>query len=187
MNSIQNLFRKHSTLKNILLTFFLFIINFSLFRVLTPRFKELSGGIDIPDITVVFSSTNIYELYTQFGPAARSYYNYIQLVDLFYPLVYCIFFALLITGISKRLSSSKVFNNIYLIPIITAIFDYGENLLFFIMNQVYPAKFGLIAPAGYLFSMGKWVFFTSMIVIALLLLIMMLFYKISGKKLDVIE
>jgi len=68
-----------------------------------------------------------------------------------------------------------------LIPFITALLDYGENISIFIMNRIYPADFDFIAGVAYVFSLGKWLFFSAMVLLALCSVIIFLIYKKTGR------
>ncbi len=177
MNRLNTILEKHSSPVKVLVAFGFFILFFLIFRILTPEFKILSGGYDIPDVSLVFSVLSPYELFAQYGEQGRNYYNYIQVVDLFYPTVYCIFFTLLLSGINSTFIRSKWPVWLNLLPLIASLFDYGENISLLIMNQLFPGEFGIIASIGYLLSFGKWIFFTAMVFVSLVYLVIFVCHK----------
>jgi len=131
-----------------LLLFFVILILFELLfmKVLTPRFLEFSGGVQLLDTTLFYSPEQAQTMVADYGSAGRSYYNYIQLADLFFPVVYALLLALSIT---KLISSNNLRQShwrwVALIPLIAGVCDWLENIGIFTMLRLYPRDFGIVA------------------------------------------
>ncbi len=114
--------------------------------ILGPRFLELSNGTELLDMTPLYTPDQAYKMIDQYGSAGRAFYNYIQLADLFFPIVY----SLLLTSILFRFFSaveivkSQIYSMIYL-PLLAGLCDWLENLGIFMMLRIYPQRLDWIA------------------------------------------
>jgi hypothetical protein len=182
MKELNAFHKKIASPLNILIFFVIFMTLFITFRIITPEFEKLTGGLQIPDIAIISNGNNLYSLFQSYGESGRSFYNYIQLVDAFYPLFYGLFFLSVIVFYFKRLlPEQSPLRYLIVVPYITVISDYSENLTIFIMNRTYPEKFGIIQDISFFVSSLKWIFFIISVVIILLSTIIFFTKKISGK------
>lgn len=182
MKEINSFHKKISSPLNILIFFVLFMTLFIVFRIITPEFEKLTGGLQIPDIAIISNSSNLYSLFQSYGESGRSYYNYIQLVDAFYPVFYGLFFLSVIVFYNERLfSKQSPFRYLTLLPYITVISDYSENLTIFIMNRTFPEKFGIIQDISFFVSSMKWIFFIASAIVILIWTIIYFTKKLSGR------
>jgi len=183
MNKIESFHEKISSGKNIAIFFVIFTLFFMLFRILNPEFERLSSGLKIPDVAIVFSGTDLYALFKSYGEGARSFYNYIQLVDAFYPLAYGLFFlSVIYFYVGKLFSKDSFFRYLIVVPYFAVFSDYVENITIFIMNRLFPHKFGIVANLSYFFSFLKWVFFISSVLLILIGTIFFFTKKIKQQK-----
>lgn len=142
-----NLLTKFAKGKYLLLLFAVLILFELLFmKVLTPRFLELTGGVQLLDTTLLYSAEQAQTMVADYGSAGRSYYNYIQLTDLFFPVVYALFLALSITKLilANNLQQSN-WRLLALIPLIAGVCDWLENIGIFAMLRIYPRDFSIVA------------------------------------------
>ncbi len=131
-----------------ILLFFVLVILFEIvFTVfLGPSFLEITNETDLLDMTMFYSAEQAYEMVGQYGPDGRDYYNYIQIVDFFFPVVYALFFALLITYLLQRRNWLEThWRRLALIPLVAGLCDWLENAGIFIMLRRYPVSFDIAA------------------------------------------
>jgi len=131
-----------------ILLFFVLVILFEIvFTVfLGPRFLEITNETDLLDMTTFYSAEQAYEIIGQYGTEGRDYYNYIQIVDFFFPAAYALFFALLITYLLQRRNWLETpWCRLALIPLVAGLCDWLENTGIFIMLRRYPASFDIVA------------------------------------------
>ncbi|MDA8402797.1 MAG: hypothetical protein M0Z56_01165 [Desulfobacteraceae bacterium] len=182
MSKFESFHNKISSSGFISIFFAVFVLFFAAFRIVTPEFEKLSGGLRIPDIAIVANANDIYSLFKSYGQEGRAFYNYIQAMDAVYPLSYGLFFISLIYFYIKKLfKKNSAAGYLIIVPYITACSDYGENICIFIINRSFPAKFGIAADMALLFSYMKWFFFMLSVSIILLGTITFFIKKASGK------
>jgi len=122
-------------------------------KVFIPRFESLTGGGMMLDMAAGFSYEQARAMIGGYGAEGVRYYNVLQIADTFYPLVYGFFLALGLGLVYTRLSSSGALaRRLYLVPVISALCDYGENTGIFIMLRAYPDDFA--AAAGITSALG---------------------------------
>jgi len=130
------------------LLLFIFVVLFELLfmRVLTPRFLEITNGMELLDMTTFYAPEQAFEMIENYGPEGRAYYNYIQMVDFFFPIVYSLFFTFLI---AKLMMLNNLFQPrwrfLAFVPLIAGICDWLENIGIFAMLRIYPRDFRIIA------------------------------------------
>ena len=141
-----------------ILLFFVLVILFEIvFTVfLGPRFLEITNEIGLLDMTTFYSAEQAYEMMGQYGPDGRDYYNYIQIIDFFFPVAYALFFALLITYLLQRRNWLETrWRWLTLIPLVAGFCDWLENTGIFIMLRRYPASFDIVAQMTNIFCVLK--------------------------------
>ncbi|MFZ5516173.1 MAG: hypothetical protein ACOY90_06015 [Candidatus Zhuqueibacterota bacterium] len=138
----------------ILLLLFLFAAFQLIFQIgLMPKFKAITGSSRLLDFELVKSGDDAHEIISGYGEQGKHLYNYIQLVDTFYPIAYSLLLATLICfllhGLAQRLKP------ICLLPLTGALFDYTENFGIFLMLRIHPEPIQPIASAAHWMSLGK--------------------------------
>jgi len=152
----------------IFLLLFLFIIFQLIFQMgLMPEFKKVSNDNRILDFELVKSRAVAYEMISGYGETGIKFYNYIQIVDIFYPIAYSLLLAALICYLLK--SAVSRFKYVCLFPLAGALFDYAENLGIFLMLRIYPKPFHSIAAAAHAMSILKFSFIILSILIVIVL------------------
>jgi hypothetical protein len=138
---------------------------------LGPRFLEMTNKTDLLDMTTFYSAEQAYEMVGQYGPDGRDYYNYIQIVDFFFPAAYALFFALLITYLLQwRNWLETPWRQLALIPLVAGLCDWLENAGIFIMLRRYPAPFDIVAQMTNIFCVLKFALIGSSMLVVLVLL-----------------
>lgn len=116
----------------------LYIINGELLGV--AKLKNMTGGTGILDLENGYSVERAYEILKGLGDEGREYYlKYIIPMDFVFPATYMLFFASAFLYILKHtLNADKRFNLVLLIPVITMLLDYTENILVINMLRHFP-------------------------------------------------
>jgi len=109
-------------------------IVFSIFMFFAIQIIKEDTGKSILDIQFRYNIEKVTEFYSAYGEEGITTYNKIQIVDMFYPLVYSI----LLSSILYLLFAHSKTVAIILLPIVAAYFDYIENFLLFISSRSFP-------------------------------------------------
>lgn len=85
------------------------------------KFMEYTGGTQLLDQTMNYSPEKAYEMMERYGEKGRYYYLYRILIpmDILIPLVYALFFSVLITQIYKRLPKSDYLGALQMVAILS--------------------------------------------------------------------
>jgi len=115
-------------------------------EILTPQFLKLTKGTGLLDMTTFYNPEQAFEMIENYGPGGRAFYNLIQIVDFFFPIVYTLFFMSLTAYLLKlnNLIQSR-WRFLVFIPLIAGLCDWLENIGIFMMLRMYPRDFGTIA------------------------------------------
>ena len=151
----------------------LFAINFSLFY--WPGFPEnmraLSGDLPlnrIPDVDLRFATDEIYDFLTQIGPDGREAFRIMHLtVDLSFPLIYTLFFFLLIKYLLLRLDRSVKWLPFF--PVLAGLFDLSENLILNYLTEQYPTYYPTLTALVELITIIKFTLIITTLLIAIYL------------------
>ena len=109
-------------------------ILFSIFMFFAIETIKEDTGKAILDTQFKYKIEKVQEFFTAYGEEGLLTYNKIQIVDMFYPLIY----SMLLSSILFLLFSHSKTVAIMLMPIIAAYFDYVENFLLFISTRTFP-------------------------------------------------
>jgi len=157
----------------------IFIIIQLAFRVFTPPFMEATGGIGIPDRSIAYAPGHIYMVLSAITGEALNWYNRIQIVDSFYPLVYAALFSGLLFRIYRRkYENFSSYGWIVTIPLVGALCDYLENIGFRIILNQLPARFDLL---GWILSVFSTIKFLAA-GFSLLMILTGIIYFINGRR-----
>ena len=172
INSLHSFFRKISRPATIaaitvITLLFFWLINFQGVPGVPPVASLLRIGL--PDMMFTYSPSSIYEKLTQFGADGRSAYRiFLERVDFLFPAVYGLFFVMVTTfGFSRLFPNRPALQKLSLLPWFTTLFDYAENLCFFVMLRSYPEELPNLQKLGNVFTLAKWTFAAISIVLLL--------------------
>jgi len=106
---------------------------------LAQKYIEKAAGhpVEIIDLQVGKPASVIGELLESYGPAGRERYIRVQITaDVVYPVVYTLFFGLLLSLVLRRfLPNLTRLNLLVLLPLA---FDFLENICIILLNAAYP-------------------------------------------------
>ena len=168
--------------------------------ILMPGFSEATGGLSALDMQAGFSYQEAYRQIGSYGAQGRTWYNLFQVVDLFFPLAYALFFAGTLAALVKRLTgmqrergtqeSGKSLENknstmlrfLPFLPIIGAVFDLFENVGIFSMIRIYPAEFKALSTAVMAAGICKFAFLAASIAVIIILGVILLVRRTNTRK-----
>lgn len=125
-----------------------------MFDFSTSHLKEVSGGYAIPDLSFYYSPGQLHDLFNHFGKSGLNEYMHIQLIDMFYPLVY----ALLLSGLLFIAYRNSKFYWVIYLPFIASVFDYLENFMLRFLALSYPDFNDGVAHFAAFCTAWKWIF-----------------------------
>lgn len=144
---------------------------------LLPSFIQASNGLPIPDISFSFSDKSPFELAKLYGKEAIKAYRGIQILDIFYPIVYSLFFSFTIVFFQQKTNNGKHVKFLAYIPFIGAFFDYIENLSIYLCFESFPDANKFSELFGRPTSGLKWIFFFISILIITIQLMIFLYQR----------
>jgi hypothetical protein len=97
-------------------------------------------------------------------------------LDIIYPIVYAMLFAIILTMIYRKLINGPVMY-LNLIPFIALLFDYLENVTIVLMLTHYPEQSIAMATLCELFKLIKWLVFILILFLIIYGLIKLLFRR----------
>lgn len=112
------------------------------------------------DLMFFFTPEQAFAMIEKYGPDGRTLYTRIQLTaDLIYPIIYTLFFGLLISWLFQRgFKPENRMQKWNVMPVGAWIFDLLENLGIVSMLSLYPAKPAVMAWITMIFGSLKWAF-----------------------------
>ncbi len=105
-----------------------------------------------------------------YSPEVRASYRLFEMTgDIIYPIVYTLFFSLLITWLFQRgFASSNKMQNLNVVPFGAWLFDLLENIGIITMLSVYPSTPAMVAWLSAVFTLVKWTFAGASLILILL-------------------
>ena len=118
-----------------------------------------SGGAGTPDLTPVYSASDLYRWAEAYGEDGRAAYVRARFTfDLVWPLVYALFLTTAITWLLGRsLAPENGWRLANLVPTAGALLDYLENVSASVVMLRYPNRTPIIAEVAPVFSLLKWI------------------------------
>lgn len=140
------------------------------------RLVAESGGTGPIDLQFFYTPEKVYEMIASYGEAGRAAYRTFELTgDIIYPIVYTLFFSLLITWLFQRgFAADSAAQRLNVVPFGALLFDLLENLSIVLMLSSYPSTLTIVAWLATIFTMIKWVFAGVSIVLLLVGFVMAL-------------
>ena len=175
-NLSKRLYTK-ANLINVLLVLGIFLVfNAFILPTAEQHIKAHSGGVGVLDLQIGYSPNKAYSMVAAYGEQGRQLYAMVEIIaDTFYPIVYTLFFCLLISVIyQKTTKANTTFRLINLLPLASMGFDYLENSCILTMLLTYPARYNWVAQIGSLFTLLKWGSLVLVFLIVLLGLLLLL-------------
>lgn len=152
------------------------------------KIEAASGGVGPIDLQFFYTPQKVYSMIAAYGDAMRADYRIFELTgDILYPIVYTLFFALLVTWLFQRgFAANSPMQKWNVVPLGAWLFDLLENLSIVAMLSVYPSTPAALAWVAAIFTAIKWLFAGATIVLILMGLVMALKngFKKQGKVMD---
>jgi hypothetical protein len=122
------------------------------------------------DLMFFYTPAQAYEMMDKYGEAGRAIYLKIELTaDIIYPIVYTLFFGLLISWLFQRaFRPDSRMQKLNVMPVGAWFFDLLENMGVVSMLGMYPAKPAILAWLTMLVGLIKWVFAFASIALVLI-------------------
>lgn len=122
--------------------------------------NQLAGRpVGVIDLTFGFDPARTLRMVADYGPAARAYYAQTECtVDVAYPLVYSLLFAVILTLLFRNRPYKPV-RWVTLLPVAGLLFDYLENAAIVGLLSGYPAQLPALAVLCEVAKLLKWLSF----------------------------
>lgn len=118
------------------------------------KINELAGKkIGVIDLTFGFDPARTLSMVADYGDPARAYYAMVEMTaDVAYPIIYAFLFGIILSFLYRR----KQFSRINVLPFITMLFDYTENVNVVTLLNSYPGQSNAVAVLCESFKLLKW-------------------------------
>ena len=140
------------------------------------KMEAASGGTGPIDLQLFYTPDKVYAMVASYGEEGRASYRAFELTgDIIYPIVYTLFFALLITWLFQGgFPAGSKMQKLNVVPFGGWLFDLLENLGIVAMLSVYPSTPVALAWISAMFTLVKWLFAGATIILILIGLVMTL-------------
>jgi hypothetical protein len=155
------------------LIFVLFLLDAFLSGFLMPLIQGMmqdgKGGVQVLDLMLFATPAEIFAMIERYGEYNRQFYRTVELtVDIIYPIIYLLFFGLLISWLFQRgFSSNSPMRKLNIMPLGAWFFDLLENISIAILLSVFPSQPTALAWIFILVSTIKWLFVGATILLVL--------------------
>lgn len=153
--------------------------------VTIPQVMRFAGGMKLLDMMPTgYGPEYVDNLLKTLGPEGRSAYLFNQLpLDMIYPSLFGITYCLLLAYLLNKLNKLKsAFFYLCFIPLLSGIFDYGENIGIITMLTGYPDNSVLGSQITNVFSVLKSSFTTLYFIIVIMSLIALMMKLVNSKR-----
>jgi hypothetical protein len=122
------------------------------------RTDEYAADVDLPDTSAWYTPSDVYAAAEAIGQAGRdSYVEARYTFDVVWPLVYTVFFVVLLSWAFHRATDPGTRRRLVnLFPLVPLVLDYLENLTASIVMTRYPDETPVVAHLMPVFSLLKW-------------------------------
>lgn len=133
------------------------------------KMEASSGGTGPIDLQLFYTPEKVYSMVAAYGDAGRASYRTFELTgDIVYPIVYTLFFSLLITWLLQRgFAANSGIQKYNVVPFGGWLFDLFENLGIVTMLSVFPSTPAALAWMTAIATLIKWLFAAATIVLIL--------------------
>ncbi|MES2797302.1 MAG: hypothetical protein V4683_15120 [Bacteroidota bacterium] len=184
MKNLSNLLNRISNWKTLLAAFIIYMFfNGYLLKNAEEKINDLSGKtIGVIDLTFGFDAQKTLDMVAAYSDEARDYYAQTELItDVIYPIVYSLFFGIILTLLFKGKSYSP-HRLVNILPFFSLLFDYLENSTIVYLLNNYPTQSQSVAILCEIFKLLKWLSFGLVIALILYGLVKLLLVKLSPSK-----
>ena len=137
----------------IFLALYIFFVSYIL-KNAENKINELAGKkIGVIDLTFGFDPNRTLSMVSEYGDSARAYYAKVEMTaDVAYPIIYAVLFGIILSFLYRR----KQFSRINVLPFITMLFDYAENVNVVSLLYSFPGQSNAVAILCESFKLLKW-------------------------------
>lgn len=148
--------------------------NAVIFPAQHAKIESASGGTGSIDVLFFYTPDKVYSMVASYGAEGRASYRAFELTgDIIYPIVYTLFFCLLITWLYQRgFPSGSRMQKLNVVPFGGWLFDLLENLGIVAMLSVYPSTPAALARISSIFTLMKWLFAGASIIVVVIGIVM---------------
>lgn len=145
--------------------------------------KETAGGVGPIDLQFFYTPEKVYSMVSAYGAAGRIFYRTFEMTgDIVYPIIYTLFFSLLLTWLFRRgFAGDSRWQGLNVLPFGALLFDLLENVCIVTMLTLYPATPAPLAWLATGLTMIKWSFAGITLLLVLVGLGMALRKVVSGQ------
>lgn len=160
MSVIASLIDKIAGYRTIAVLFVLFVV-FGVY--IMPSFQkaisELAGKkVSIIDLQSGLHPEDIYDMIEDYGAEGRRLYRWVEMsADVIYPIIYTLFFSVILYFLYEKLGVVFPFGRLYFFPFLMMFADYVENVFIIFMLSLYPVKLMALAYLCSAASIVKWI------------------------------
>lgn len=146
------------------IVFILFLLDAAFMGFIMPlagaSMKGGAGEMGPLDLQLFFTPAKAYQMVASYGESGRAFYRITELtLDIIYPIVYTLFFSLLITWLFRKgFPADSRMQRLNVVPFGAWLFDLLENLGIVGMLSIFPSTPALLAWATAFFTLVKWLF-----------------------------
>lgn len=146
------------------LVFVLFLLDGLCLGVVMPglqkRMQAVTPAAGLLDLMFFYTPEKAYAMIASYGSQGRAAYRVGELtLDMIHPILYTLFFSLLITWFFRRgLDPKSRFQRLNVVPFGALAFDLLENASIVAMLSLYPSTPAWLAWAATIFTMTKWLY-----------------------------
>ena len=128
-----------------------------------------SGGTGPIDLQMFYTPEKVYGMITSYSAEVRASYRVFEMTgDIIYPIVYTLFFSLLITWLFQRgFAPNNKMQKYNVVPFGMWLFDLFENIGIVTMLSVYPSTPAVVAWLATVFTLTKWLFAGASLILIL--------------------
>jgi len=128
----------------------------------------LFGGLPSPDLSLLYTACDLYEMARGYGAEGREYYIRSRFgFDLAWPVAYGLFLTSALTFLLGGLQVSPTSKLSNLFPSFAVILDLAENISVSVVMYRYPASSDLFARLAPMATLFKWSFVALSFVVVL--------------------
>jgi hypothetical protein len=118
------------------------------------------GGIQPLDLMFFATPARIFDMLAKYGEYGRPFYRTVELtLDVAYPLVYSLFFGMLISWFFQRgVAPGSALRRYNVTPLVSGLFDLLENAVIVVLLSIFPSQPAALAWILITFTSLKWLF-----------------------------
>lgn len=156
--TFSELFSEKSTGVNVFIFFILYaLMQASMIIIVMPLLQFYTPEMPM-DGRFIYTAGDVHEYLTNLTVHGRNLYTVLGLYDIVFPVIYGIFFALLISWLFLKASLEKSFIfRLRFVPFLAAGLDIAENISFYFMTKSYPSSLPTLVAAANAATLGKWI------------------------------